>query len=74
MRIVGNGIRVMRKEAGLTQAQLAERLGISRPLLSFYENGRAIADYETVKRMANELDCTVGDLYRPAVMDIIQAS
>ena len=71
---VGNGIRMMRKEAGLTQAQLAERLGISRTLLSFYETGRTIADWETVKKMAVELNCTVGDLYRNALIDIIQAS
>jgi len=71
---VGNGIRMMRKEAGLTQAQLAERLGISRTLLSFYETGRAIADWETVKKMSAELSCTVGDLYRNALIDIIQAS
>ena len=69
---VGNGIAAMRREKGLKQIELAERLGISQPLLSYYENGRALADWELVKQMAKELECTVGDLYRPALLEIIQ--
>ena len=52
---VDNGIAAMRREKGLKQAELAERLEIPRPLLSYYETGRTIPDYELVKRMAKEL-------------------
>ena len=69
---IGNGIQQIRDELKITQEDLAERLGISRTLLSFYENGRAIANWELVKRMAEELNCTVGDIYRPAILDMIK--
>jgi len=41
---IGEKISKLRKEAGLTQAQLAERIGISRPSLVKIENSqRAIS-------------------------------
>lgn len=69
---LGNGIRQVRDEAQMTQQQLADKLGIRRTDLSYYENGRAIPDYELVKRMAEALGCTVGDLYRPAILELIR--
>lgn len=54
-----------RKKAGLTQPELAEKVGISHRTLQDYEQGqkplegaRAI----TVLRMAKILDCSVEDL------------
>lgn len=69
---LGNGIRAVRDEAKMTQQQLADKLGIQRTLLSFYENGRAIPEYSLVQKMAEALGCTVGDLYRPALLDLIR--
>jgi len=69
---IGNGITFMRNEAQMSQEGLAERLGIPRYQLSYYENGRAIADWETVKAMADVLICTMGDIYRPALLEIIK--
>ena len=37
---IGTRIAFLRKEKGLTQAELAERIGISRLLLSDYERGK----------------------------------
>lgn len=39
-RTAGRRIRAARSRSGLTQAELAERAGISQPLLSSYERGR----------------------------------
>lgn len=69
---VGNGIQAVRKEAHMTQQELADKLGIQRTLLSFYENGRALPDYCTVQQIAEILGCTVGDLYRPAILELIR--
>jgi len=69
---IGNGIQVVRKEAQMTQQELADKLGIPRPLLSYYENGRSIPDYQLVVSMAEALGCTVGDLYRPAILELIR--
>jgi transcriptional regulator with XRE-family HTH domain len=41
-------------------------------MVSFFENGRALPDYEMIEKMAEALNCTVGDLYRPAMLDLIR--
>lgn len=69
---VGNGIASLREEKKLSQAKLAELIGISRPQLSLIENGHAIADYELVRKLAEALDCTAGDIYRPALLKMIR--
>lgn len=69
---VGNGIRQVRDEAHISQEKLAELLGIKRYELSYYENGRTIPSFDTVLKMAEVLGCTVGDLYRPAILELIK--
>ena len=62
---VGQCIRAQRKDAGLTQAQLAQTCGISRTAMINIEAG-----YNTtlsrLERIAAALDCAVGDLLPPA--------
>ena len=45
-------IRGIRGRAGLTQAQLAARVGLARPALSAYENGRRQPSVATLARIA----------------------
>lgn len=49
---LGDAIRHYRKEAGLTQAQLAEMAGLQRSYLSELESGK---ETEQVKRMLRVL-------------------
>lgn len=49
-------IRELRKEKGLTQQQLADRVGISNVSLSNYERGTQMPDLNTLARIAVELD------------------
>lgn len=49
-----------RKRAGLTQADLAERLKIALPTLNKYEKGHRIPDAELLSRMADILNCDPG--------------
>ena len=41
MGLVSENIKFLRKKIGLTQEQMAEKLGIKRSLLGAYEEGRA---------------------------------
>jgi transcriptional regulator with XRE-family HTH domain len=52
------GLRIAesRKIRGLSQAQLAERIGISRLLLSDYERGKVRVYADTLARIASALD------------------
>ena len=69
---IGNGIQQMRREAGMTQQALADAIGVERYQLSYFENGRCLADWETVQKLSKTLGCTVGDIYRPAILDVIR--
>lgn len=69
---VGNGIQAVRKEAKMGQQELADIIGVSRTMLSFYENGRALPEIDMVGKIAAALNCTVGDLYRPSILELIR--
>lgn len=44
----GDLIREARRRAGITQRQLARRLGTSQPVVARWERGRRSPDYDTV--------------------------
>lgn len=48
-----------RKQLGLSQAEIARRLGISRQTFNNYELGKREADYETLLKIAEELHASV---------------
>ncbi len=52
---LGNAIRHYRKEAGLTQAQLAERTGLQRSYLSELETGKETEQLKRVLRLLRQL-------------------
>lgn len=51
-----------RKELNLTQAQLAERLGISSKSVSKWERGKCMPDYSIVNELCDALGITVSEL------------
>lgn len=53
---VGKMIASIRKERGLSQAQLAERLSISKQAISNYERGVREPDYVTLEAIADVLN------------------
>lgn len=59
MRIVA-----ARKKAGLTQAQVAEALGISDAAVNQWEKGKTFPKTEFLPKLAKLLDCTVDELLR----------
>jgi len=63
-RYLGNTIRQLRQEHGLTIAEISERAGISRGMLSKIENGVTSASLETLEQLANSLGVTISRLFR----------
>ena len=61
---IGTFIADMRKEKGLTQAQLAEMLNVSGKTVSRWETGRNMPDYAVLEDLTGVLGITVNDLIR----------
>ena len=51
-----------RKKAGLTQGELAEKVGVKRLTIWAYESGRRKPNQEMLERLAVALNCTIDDL------------
>ena len=48
----GEKLRKLRKESGLTQKQLADRLGLAKSIVSYYENGSRYPSYDVLVKLA----------------------
>ena len=62
LKKIGQFIAARRKEKGLTQLQLAERLLITDRAVSKWETGRALPDAALMLPLCNILEITVNDL------------
>ena len=60
----GSFIAELRKEQGITQKQLAERLLVSDKAVSRWETGRGVPDIENLEALSRELDVSVAELLR----------
>lgn len=52
---IGAFISEMRKEQGMTQEQLAEKLGVSQKSISRWENGKTMRTYHCMSRCVKYL-------------------
>ena len=59
---IGANIAAYRKQAGLTQAGLAEKLNYSDKAVSKWERGESIPDVLTLMQLAEQFGITVNDL------------
>ena len=55
-------IKNSRLQAGLTQKELAKRLGTSQQNIAQYESGKRIPKIETLQKIANALNVSVNEL------------
>ena len=55
----GDKLKEARKEAGLSQEKLAEKLSVSRSAVAKWENNRGMPDIENLKSMAQLLNVSV---------------
>ena len=51
-------LKTLREETGMTQKELADKIGISSRVYSYYENDRFPKDTETIKKIAEFFGCT----------------
>ena len=58
-----NRLRELRESKGLTQAQLADLIGVSRKTVNTVENGVFIPSTVVALKLAGALDCSVEDLF-----------
>ena len=63
-RTVGQQIRAYRREAGLTQEQLAEKASLSYKYLGEVERGVVNVSLDSLMRLAKALKLKVADLVR----------
>ena len=61
---VCNRIREARTTAGLTQAALAERVGVTRQTIIAIEQGRYSPSLETAFQIARALEATLDDVFQ----------
>lgn len=61
-RKIGSFIACLRKEQGLTQEQLAEKIGVSNRSISRWENGKTLPDYSLLPVLSAVLNVSKGDL------------
>ena len=54
----------LRKRAGLTQTELAERLSISQVAISQWESGLHYPRSDKIPALADALGCTIDELFR----------
>ncbi|MED4840262.1 helix-turn-helix transcriptional regulator [Weizmannia sp. CD-2023] len=54
----GKRLSALRKQKGLSQYELADKLGYSRGQIANYEQGKREPDYETLQKIADFFDVT----------------
>ena len=62
-KTIGERIRELRNERGLTQKELGERAGIAEPTIRRYELGKLNPKFETVQKIASGLNVTASCVY-----------
>lgn len=59
---LAENLKATRKQAGLSQEQLAEKLGVSRQAVTKWETGAGIPDIENIRAISALLDISIDDL------------
>lgn len=68
-----NALRARRRESGLTQAELAQRAGVSRQLIAAVEAGQNAPAVDAALRLARALGTTVEALFSAAPPRVVPA-
>ena len=61
---VGENIRRIREKQGMAQCDLAQKVGVSQPMICQYERGLRGPSLQTGFLIAEVLGCTVEDLMK----------
>lgn len=63
-KVLGKKIKKIRKNVGLTQEGLAEKVRISRAYMGYIEQGRNAPSLEVLEKIAKALKVNAGDLLK----------
>jgi transcriptional regulator with XRE-family HTH domain/DNA-directed RNA polymerase subunit RPC12/RpoP len=69
---IGRFIAEKRREAKLTQQELADKLGLSNRAISKWENGICLPDAATMPELCKILKITINDLFSGEVVDMTE--
>ncbi|MDE7229573.1 MAG: helix-turn-helix domain-containing protein [Oscillospiraceae bacterium] len=64
-----NNLKLLRKQYGYTQEQIAEKLGVSRQTIAKWERGECLPDIENVIALADIYEVTIDSLVRNIAAD-----
>ena len=67
---IGKFIQEKRKEKGITQSELAEKLNITERAISKWENGICMPDVGTIPELCEILNITINDLFSGEVVNM----
>lgn len=60
---LGESIRNIRREKGLSQGEMQKRTGILRSYLSRVENGHTVPSFATLQRLASAMEVNLADFF-----------
>lgn len=60
---LNNALKSAREKVGITQAILAEKLGMSSSTIGMYEQGRRCPNYDTLLKLCEALGCSIYDVF-----------
>lgn len=63
-KVLGKKIQKRRKEMGLTQEDVAYKVGISRAYMGYIEQGRNAPSLEILERVAKVLRSSISDFFK----------
>lgn len=62
-KILGKKIQRIRRNKGLTQEELADKVNISRAYMGYIEQGRSTPSLEVVEKIARELKTKISSFF-----------
>lgn len=62
---IENDLKVWRAKRDITQAELAEEVGVSRQTINAIETGRYNPSLELAFELASYFDCSIEDVFAP---------
>ena len=69
--IIASNIRYLRKSKGLTQDELADKIGVNRAMIGSYEEGRAIPKLQSLQTLSHYFNITLDALVLSDLVNIV---
>jgi len=61
-KVLKGKLKKYRKQSGMTQEELAHKIGVSRAYVGYLEQGRNVPSLDTLSKIARALRVSVADL------------